>query len=1355
MFDTASDGSELSGEFRMFQRRLRREWPSFGLSLISLLTAGGADAAPVLPTGGKVAAGQATIGSAAGGTLTINQTSPKAIIDWAGFSIGKGETVAYDNGAGATLNRVTGKQVSSVDGLLTGTGSVYLINPNGVITGRSGVVDVGGTFVASTLDIPDSAFLKGGALTFSGPSTAEVINLGSVGSLGGDVALIAATVENRGAVKAPDGTAGLIAGESVLMRDSSLDDGKFAVLLGGASTTVRNGGLVESANAELRAEGGNVYALAGNTAGVVRASGVKSGDGKIWLVADGGTLDVAGILDASAKNGAGGAIETSGATVDLGGALVNTHGGRWTLDPYDLTVDAAAAGSIDASLNAGSNVILKTTANGTSGAGVANAFGEGDINIDSPLGWSSSATLSLQAYRDVNVAADITVAGGGRLSLLAGTGGTGDYDIQTGDSISFTGGATSGAKLAINRQAYRLLYGAAGVQSINNSSASLGNHFALATLINAANASSWTPIGTNGLGDVLNGGQGFTGVFAGLGHTISNLTVSIDANNYAGLFGYSSGTVRDVELVQGRIGGGGYVGALVGLNAQTGLIEQSSVAATVDAATILGGLVGENDGTISQSSATGEVNDAQMGSKVGGLVGLNTGAISQSYTISSVNDGSGLDVGGVVGMNTGSVADSYAAGQVRAVSGSTPSKNIGGLIGYNSGMLTNVVSYGFVGGTGSIDIAGLVGDNQGKISGGYWDLDSGSLAGTPAAMAGVGPDSSSDQTTALSSNGGPDPFQGASYSSFDFNGVWNIVSGQSFPYLRFQFPAAAPQVISGTGLRAPLLDDSANNGVPQLYGYRVDAIVNGKRVGIAEMGGNGFYDILVPAGTISPDGVGVLVNIVGYPTGETFYDGATGSITNLPLYGHFLTLYSGESTVTDIIDALSTTQGNLKGANEFIYTIDQNHILHMIPYPLSLPSGTQFMIVSSAQTLSLDQVPTLGSSIDYMMLQMTTAGGLMTQSAPITASRVSLLGPDATFSLDDAQNTISILGADVNDLTLANSMQLTIASANTIRGVTASTFQLNDNAGVKQSEPLNVGNLLLQSENGRFALTNTMNAVNIVAGYAGNVELIDADPLSIGAINGVSGLTSTTLVLQDQQRIEQTEGITAASLALLGGGGDVLTSSDNRIGEIAGDVGTLKLVNGENLSVGVVDGVYGLTAIAQVDLETVGAGDDLLLVEAVQIGGLLTLKSAGTLKEGASGTITAAALTGGAVGGTTLSGANNIGALQDFRNSGAGDLTIVNGISLNIVGGVSETKPRGAISLTLASGNLAIGQTASLSGGSISLQTAGMAVEASSGQIDTSLLNVTAGTGIDLVGQNDIATIGTRNTDSGPNTINQ
>ncbi|WP_025859901.1 two-partner secretion domain-containing protein [Acetobacter papayae] len=86
--------------------------------------------AQALPTGGTYAAGSGTI-STTGATTTIDQSSARGVINWQGFSIGAGGSVQFNNGSGATLNRVTGDQLSSLQGHLGATGTVFLINPNG------------------------------------------------------------------------------------------------------------------------------------------------------------------------------------------------------------------------------------------------------------------------------------------------------------------------------------------------------------------------------------------------------------------------------------------------------------------------------------------------------------------------------------------------------------------------------------------------------------------------------------------------------------------------------------------------------------------------------------------------------------------------------------------------------------------------------------------------------------------------------------------------------------------------------------------------------------------------------------------------------------------------------------------------------------------------------------------------------------------------------------------------------------------------------------------------------------------------------------------------------------------------
>ena len=80
--------------------------------------------------------------------------------------------MSVNNGTGATLNRVTGRFARVIDGRLSATGSFYLINPQGVVIGASGVVTTGGRFVASTLDVGNDAFMSGRPADASGSATA-------------------------------------------------------------------------------------------------------------------------------------------------------------------------------------------------------------------------------------------------------------------------------------------------------------------------------------------------------------------------------------------------------------------------------------------------------------------------------------------------------------------------------------------------------------------------------------------------------------------------------------------------------------------------------------------------------------------------------------------------------------------------------------------------------------------------------------------------------------------------------------------------------------------------------------------------------------------------------------------------------------------------------------------------------------------------------------------------------------------------------------------------------------------------------------------------------------------------------
>lgn len=183
-----------------------------------------------------------------------------------------------------------------------------------------------------------------------------------------------------------------------------------------------------------------------------------------------------------------------------------------------------------------------------------------------------------------------------------------------------------------------------------------------------------------------------------VGGTISNATTSVDVvgqstgeTNAGGLVGTVDGGALSYAAATGAVSGQGYqIGGLVGFLVNGGSIHRSYATGDVRGFNTssgfgyVGGLVGGNGytgdgGSISQSYALGSV-VAQSG-PAGGLVGHNEGSITDSYAMGNVT-GAG-NVGGLVGVNfvNGTISNSYAFSTVSDGSGATP----GLIVGYNNG----------------------------------------------------------------------------------------------------------------------------------------------------------------------------------------------------------------------------------------------------------------------------------------------------------------------------------------------------------------------------------------------------------------------------------------------------------------------------------------------------------------------------------------------------------------------------------------------------------------------------------------------------------------------------------------------
>src|SRR5581483_17871 len=101
----------------------------------------------------------------------------------------------------ATLNLVTGGNASRISGHLQSTGSVYLLNPQGVVITGSGRVNTQGSFAASSRAAADDLFANGRKhLRLTGKPGGDVIDAGRIRSADGTVTLSGRNTTVSGAV---------------------------------------------------------------------------------------------------------------------------------------------------------------------------------------------------------------------------------------------------------------------------------------------------------------------------------------------------------------------------------------------------------------------------------------------------------------------------------------------------------------------------------------------------------------------------------------------------------------------------------------------------------------------------------------------------------------------------------------------------------------------------------------------------------------------------------------------------------------------------------------------------------------------------------------------------------------------------------------------------------------------------------------------------------------------------------------------------------------------------------------------------------------------------------------------------
>ncbi len=258
----------------------------------------------------------------------------------------------------------------------------------------------------------------------------------------------------------------------------------------------------------------------------------------------------------------------------------------------------------------------------------------------------------------------------------------------------------------------------------------------------------WTPIGNNS--------TAFTGVYNGVGNTVSGLFINRPEIDYQGLFGNISGINTLIENI--------------------GVLDVD-----ITAKNYVGGIIGcINGGTLKRSYSTGSINGNQY---VGGLTGANYQVISQCFT--SVNVAGASYAGGAIGItyyNTSITQDTYSSGSVTRKSGTN--SRFGGFVGgsENSASISNSYSTGIViySGTSNPTDKGFVGHIFDLVTfeNCFWDMET---SGQSTSIGG-------DNVTGKSSE---QMKTQSTFTNWNFENIWTIAASfnAGYPYLQWRvFP---------------------------------------------------------------------------------------------------------------------------------------------------------------------------------------------------------------------------------------------------------------------------------------------------------------------------------------------------------------------------------------------------------------------------------------------------------------------------------------------------------------------------------------------------------------------------------------